>query len=180
MGPKLESDFGLCCTFNYLVNWSWTNLVTAKTNLPWFVLTISVLALAVALIGQYAFGLEPCELCLLQRVPFVVTGLLAVVALLVRNWRLGRALMRAAACAFLFNAGLAFYHVGVEQAWWASACSGGAGAIDVQDLMAALSKPATVSCSEPAWSFYGITMAAMNVVFCLGLSLITFANLRRR
>lgn len=147
---------------------------------PLFVLAACVLALASAYTAEYGFGLKPCELCLIQRVPFGVAGLLALLALSPRlgnRWR--RALVLLAALAFAINSGIAVYHVGVEQHWWASRCAAApSGPLDVSDLAAMMSKPVAARCDEPAWAWHGITMAAMNIVFSAGLALVTLGLAR--
>jgi len=42
--------------------------------IPFAVFAAAVFALGNAYTAQYAFDLEPCILCLYQRVPYVVTG----------------------------------------------------------------------------------------------------------
>lgn len=148
--------------------------------LPLFVLAASILALGTAFTAQYGFGLKPCELCLAQRVPFAVAGLLALLAL-VRPLSWQRLLMALAGLAFLINAGIAFYHVGVEQKWWVSSCAASAGPkVSVNDLAALMSKPVEARCDEPSWEWHGITMAAMNIVFSGALALAVGAALRRK
>lgn len=148
---------------------------------PLFVLAACVLALASAYTAEYGFGLKPCELCLIQRVPFGIAGLLALLALSPRldgGWR--RPLVLLAALVFAVNSGIAVYHFGVEQHWWASRCAAAPpGALDVSDLAAMMSKPVEARCDEPAWMWHGITMAAMNIVFSAGLALSTVALARR-
>ncbi|TAN59721.1 MAG: disulfide bond formation protein B [Magnetospirillum sp.] len=144
------------------------------------VLTICVLALASALVAQYVFGLRPCILCLIQRGPFVLAALLAAVAL--RLPIHGRTLLQLAGLALLINGGVAVYHVGVEQHWWVSAvCPAGevGGPVSVVDLMAEMNKPVEVHCDQPAWSFHGITMAALNIPFSALLGLMTLVLARR-
>lgn len=148
---------------------------------PLFVLAVSVLALITAYVAQYGFGLKPCVLCLTQRVPFALAAVLAAISLLgAVGDRVRRVLVLVAALAFLVNSGIAVYHVGVEQHWWQSGCAGGdTGPLDVSDLAAAMSKPVEARCDEPAWAFYGITMAAMNIVFSGGLAVVTLLLARR-
>ena len=151
-------------------------------RIPLFVLAVSVLALSFALIAQYGFGLRPCELCLTQRVPFAVAGTLALLALLPSlGASFRRALVALAGLAFLINSGIAFYHVGVEQKWWASACAAsGNSPLNVADLSAVMTKPVEARCDEPAWEWHGITMAAMNIPFSGGLGILVLAWLARR
>ncbi len=135
---------------------------------------ICVAALGFALVAQYGFGLRPCNLCLIQRVPFALAALMGLLAFWREEW--SGWLLRLAGIALVINGAIAMYHVGVEQHWWASAvCSGSPqGALDVADLLAEMNKPAEAQCDTPAWSFHGITMAALNVPFSglLGLAVL--------
>lgn len=152
-------------------------MIPAAKAVPAFVLAASAAALAGALFAQYVLGLMPCILCITQRVPFAVAGLLAGVALLAP--RFGRVLMALAGLAFLVNAGIAVYHTGVEKGLWASSCAGNSGAVDLADLAAAMSKPVEVRCDVPAWEWNGITMAGLNIVYSGGLALIVLLAARR-
>ena len=143
------------------------------------IFTLSVLSLATALTAQYFFGLEPCILCLYQRVPFVLTALLGLAGLIVaaraRRVKISALLILLCAPIFVMGAVIAFYHVGVEQHWWASFLEGcavdlsTAGAGDLLSLIE--SKPA-VRCDEIPWAdpFFGISMAGYNVMFSFGMA----------
>ncbi|MGE5503144.1 MAG: disulfide bond formation protein B [Actinomycetota bacterium] len=137
-------------------------------------------ALVSAFTAQYVFGLQPCNLCLIQRVPFALAALLAAAAL-AAGPRSSGILLTLAGALLVANGAIAVYHVGVEQHWWASlVCSGGdVAAIDVADLAAQMSRPAEVSCDRPQWSFHGITMAGLNVVYSTGLGALTLLLGRR-
>ena len=91
------------------------------------VLVASVLVLGAALVSQYWGGLEPCELCLLERWPWWIAIAIAGAA-----WMTGGRLALPVpaillAIVFLASAGIALYHVGVELHWFAgpSACTAG-------------------------------------------------------
>ncbi|MEO7057126.1 MAG: disulfide bond formation protein B [Caldimonas sp.] len=58
-----------------------------------FVAVASFAAVAAALVSQHAYGMEPCAWCVLQRLVFIVMGLVALLGL---AWR-GRAGSRVAA-----------------------------------------------------------------------------------
>src|SRR5438876_12015040 len=89
-------------------------------------LVASIAVVGGALLFQYVGGLQPCELCLYQRWPYYAAIVATVVALLSGGERAMRAVI--VLCTLLFAAStvLAFYHVGVEQHWFAgpSACTG--------------------------------------------------------
>ena len=136
------------------------------------VLLFSVAALATVFTAQYGFGLQPCELCLTQRVPYFVAIALTLAALgLKLEDKALRIVLGLCFLAFAVDAGIALYHVGVEHQWWAGpqACTAGSGTVtSVEDLAAMLSKPADVpQCDKPAWTLFGVSMAGFNLLACL-------------
>ncbi len=140
---------------------------------PFGVFAVSVTALANAYTAEYAFGLEPCILCLYQRIPYAVTGVLGLAALFVPRVRTGA--VAVAGVVFLAGAALAFYHVGVEQHWWASAAScgaagGGEGPATVDELRQMLMRVKPVkACDEVDWTLFGLSMATYNAGLSLAL-----------
>ena len=134
--------------------------------------------LAITLASQYWGGLQPCELCVYQRVPFAVIAALGALAL-IRPASLGPLLWLSAA---LFAAGvvIAAYHVGVEQHWWDSFLPGCAamatfGAQSVDELHTMLLETPPVRCDEVAWSLFGISMAGYNILYSLSAATLTVA-----
>lgn len=138
---------------------------------PLFALAMAGAALAIAFTAQWGFGLYPCALCVWQRWAYAATLVLALAALALP----GRAGARLAALGFLAVAGIAFYHVGVEQRWWqgSAACSG-ADLSQASDLKAAILAGPVVSCTDIPWQFAGLSMAGFNVVFALIFAAVTW------
>ena len=148
--------------------------VSATTWVPAAILVVSLGSLAAAFAGQFIFGLEPCILCLYQRIPYVATAVLAAAALVLPAgwWRC--AAVAGCAGVFLAGAALAFYHVGVEQHWWGSiAGCGGQLVTDftVQDLQASLAQPAPKPCDEVDWTLFGVSLAGYNAMMSLVFAL---------
>ncbi len=137
----------------------------------WFAFGISVFALGFALIAQYGFGFKPCVLCLWQRVPYLLCGCIAALALAVPRLRLWRGALLLACTVLLFtDAGIAFFHTGVEQHWWmgTSGCSiQPKTAQDAAGLREALLASPVAHCDEVSWTFIGLSMATWNMVFAL-------------
>lgn len=130
-------------------------------------------ALGFAYFMQFGFGMAPCPLCLYQRAPYAAAGILAAAALLRPGAR--GILMTLAAAALAVNAGIAFYHTGVEQHWWASAVCGSGGAPAVtttEQLLAELKNPSSheLPCDRPPFVIFGLSMAGMNVIACVLLA----------
>ncbi len=75
-------------------------------------------------------------------------------------------------CLWLVEAGLAVYHVGVEQHWWTSAtgCSAsGATGQSLEALRAQIMGAALVSCDQPELIVLGLSMAGWNIVYSLAM-----------
>jgi disulfide bond formation protein DsbB len=137
-------------------------------------------ALAVALFTQFVIGLEPCPLCLYQRAPYVAAAVVCAAPLLGAVPE--RTALALAAMLFAAGAGIAGYHVGVEQAWWASAvCDGGVAAVETgADLMAALQQPGEKPCDEVDAALFGVSMATYNLAASLALAAFALAARARR
>jgi disulfide bond formation protein DsbB len=129
-------------------------------------------ALLAALGFQHLGGLAPCPLCILQRWPH---GVGLVVGLVAVTWprRAMRVASALAAAALAIGAVIAFYHAGVEQAWWPGpdTCAvPDPASMSTDDLLARLQATPVVRCDEIPWSFLGLSMAAWNVPLSLGIA----------
>lgn len=138
------------------------------------VLMASLLVLGTALLSQYWGGLVPCELCLLQRWPWRVAIVLAALA-----WLAGERIPLTAgalafALLFFVSAGLGFYHLGVEQHWFAgpTACTATAGitATTVEELRQQLLGVKPVMCDQVQWALFGVSLAGWNMIASLALA----------
>lgn len=127
---------------------------------------ISVGALAIALLGQYAAAIAPCVLCLYARVPYLVAAILAVTGLLVlRSPAWQSRLASACAAVFAGGAALALFHVGVENHWWAgpAGCRGElAGADALSTLLQGSNATTLRPCDEDVWRLFGVSLAGWN------------------
>ena len=150
---------------------------------PLVVVVASIAILATAFAFQYIGGLAPCELCILQRWPYVATialGLLALWAARSGQAGMARGLVALAGLVFLIGAGIAAYHVGVEQKWWQgpSTCTGLGLGGSIDDILKRIENAPVVRCDEIVWSLFGISMAGYN--FLLSLALAGFCALSAR
>jgi len=145
----------------------------------WVVLLAGAAALGTALIAQYFFDVEPCDLCIWQRCPYVGAVILGLAALLWKPYDArSRALLGVAAVVFFLGFGLAIYQTGVEQGWWESTCAikplGSKNIADVSLNDVRNQLLATVngaSCDEITWSFLGVSMSIWNIFAFLVLAL---------
>src|SRR6201984_2146905 len=120
-----------------------------------FVLAASAAVLGAALLSQYWGGLAPCELCILQRWPWAVAIVIALVAVLVDDRPALPWVALIFGLVFATGVAFAFYHVGVEQHWFpgpAACTASGAGAMTLEDMKRQIMGTAPVLCDRPAWT----------------------------
>lgn len=150
-----------------------------------FVAGLVMLASAAMLSGafffQYVMGLQPCVLCIYQRIPYAVAFVLGFIALILalrgKGAKPSAFIILVCAPVFLIGAALGVYHTGVEQHWWVSvleACSSPALALD-GDLKAQLEGTMAVRCDAIAWQMFGISMAGYNALISFGLTIYSAA-----
>jgi disulfide bond formation protein DsbB len=154
--------------------------LTQAHRVPLALFAASVGALGIAYVAELGFGLAPCVLCLYQRVPYAAVAALAWGALLKPGWR--RPALALSGVALVVGAGIAAYHVGVEQHWWeGTAACGGAltSAQTVEELMKQLQAKPAPRCDTPAWTLFGISMAGYNMLFSAILAILAFGATRR-
>ena len=130
------------------------------------------------------FGIAPCELCLWQRWPYWVAAGLALAGALLPRAR--RPLFWLALAAILVSGAIGGFHVGVEQGWWPSPLPGcqaprSAGGATVDELMRSLAAAPSKPCDAPTYLIPGLplSMAAMNLLYALGLSALAAIWMRR-
>ncbi|MCI5050600.1 MAG: disulfide bond formation protein B [Rickettsiales bacterium] len=142
-----------------------------------------IVPLAAALISQYVFGMHPCEMCLYQRVPYALVAALSLYAWLKPEQQKLIRILLICIILWVIEGGLAAYHVGIEEGWWESATGCTAADSKGQSLDAlrqAIMNSPVVSCSDVAFRFIGLSMAAWNVIASVGLVVAGMALRKRK
>ena len=138
--------------------------------------TVSTLALASAMTAQYVFSLQPCDLCLFQRAPYVITTILGTTGLFFavkkKRPKVAAFAVFLSALVFAVGAGIAFYHHGVEQHWWVSFLEGCKVNLDPANMLAQIEAATAVRCDVIPWAdpVFHQSMAAWNAIMSAGLA----------
>ena len=157
------------------------------TTLPsWRANPAATAALVVALVGaatiagawffELVIKLQPCPLCLEQRVPYYVGVPLALIVALAAWRRAPRSIviggLVALTLVMLWGAYLGVYHAGIEWGWWVGPqeCSGAATFGPATDFMKRLQNINITRCDEAAWRFLGLSLAGYNALISLALA----------
>ncbi len=150
---------------------------------------ISFAALATAFISEGFLGLEPCQLCIYQRIPYAVALVLGAIGAFagykgylggVIQGGIERIFLVLISLDFLVNSGIAFFHTGVERHWWESteSCKLEVFENDSQSFIEnILSKPGG-RCDQIPWAdpVLGLSMANYNVIICMALSVLCLVS----
>ncbi len=122
--------------------------------------------LGAALFSQYFMGLYPCDLCIKQRVPYAIIIVLGLGGgLLLKSRAKARGVGWVCFLLLLVEAGIAWYHAGVEKGIFKGpdACSGGSAPGDsLEELRRQIMEAPLVSCSQAMTEWMGLSMAAWN------------------
>ena len=140
------------------------------------ILAFSVLSLAIAYFIQYILGHEPCNLCLIERIPYLAS--LILISLIFTIKKFEKFIAGIVLFFFIFGSVVSFYHVGIEQGFFSESlvCDLGSSKenISKEDLLKQLQNKNPVSCKDVTFRFFGLSLATINTVLSLILSGIMF------
>ena len=141
-----------------------------------FLFTILIfisLVLVSAYVIEYKLNHEPCKLCLYERIPYFLSILLMMKIFFTRGYESATLLILS--LVFIISSILAFYHFGIEQGFFNESL-----ACTTPDLSNTLSKEQlleqlkqnSISCKNISFRILGLSLAAINTIFSLVLSVI--------
>jgi disulfide bond formation protein DsbB len=158
-----------------------TRLLSRPRLLGGLLALASAAMLAGAFYFQHVEGLQPCPLCIAQRWAHAASLALGLIAFAFARDSLAPWLLGAVGLAFVAGAGIAGYHVGVEQHWIESSFCGSSDLLadTVEELKALLWETEIVRCDEIPWSLAGISMAGYNLIISIVLAVVAFMGAHR-
>ena len=137
------------------------------------ILTFSSLILIFAFVIEHQLGHSPCKLCLYERVPYFLSILLIIKMLFIKKYH--KVTLLILCLVFMSSAALAFYHFGIEQGFFKESLSCTTGdlskKLSKEELLEQL-KLNSISCKEVSFKILGLSLAAINTIFSLVLSVI--------
>ena len=138
-----------------------------------FILFVILTVLISAYMVEYKLGHEPCKLCIYQRIPYFLALLLIVKILFIKKYE--KITLLILFFIFIGSSALAFYHFGIEQGFFSesSVCSTDEQLknLSKKELLEQL-KQNTISCKDVSFRIFGLSLAAINSIFSLVLSVI--------
>ena len=138
------------------------------------ILLFSIFALITAYFIQYVLKHQPCNLCLIERIPYIFSIIIISICLFTEKFE---KLSLIILSLIFFSATLiSFYHFGIEQGFIKESL-----VCDLNDKNNILSKEAIlsqlkeipVSCKEVTFKIFGLSLATFNIFISLILGVIT-------
>ena len=139
----------------------------AETNLK-IIFLFSLIALIFAYFIEYVLGHQPCNLCLIERVPYGISIILiSLTFFLKKNEKFFTLLL---ILTFIFSFAISFYHLGIEQGIFQESAVCGvknlSENITKEDLLNQLNEK-TVSCKDVTFRVFGLSLTTINIVISL-------------
>ena len=135
------------------------------------ILAFSILTLSIAYFIQYVLGHKPCNLCIIERIPYIAAIILISLIFILNRYQ--KIISSLILIFFIFGAVVSFYHFGIEQGFFSESlvCDlGNNQPLNKEDLLNQLKKTEIVSCKDVTFRFLGLSLATINTVISLILS----------
>ena len=128
----------------------------------------SFIALISAFFIEYILGHQPCNLCLIERIPYGVSIMIIIAIFLIKKNQ--KFLVMLLILTFIFSFAISFYHFGIEQGFFqeTSFCGvkGSTEIVTKEDLLKQLSEK-TISCKDVTFRIFGLSLTSINIVISL-------------
>ena len=135
------------------------------------ILAFSILSLSIAYFIQYALGHKPCNLCIIERIPYIAAIILISLIFILNRYQ--KIISSLILIFFIFGAIVSFYHFGIEQGFFSESlvCDlGYSRSFNKEDLLNQLKKTEIVSCKDVTFRFLGLSLATINTIISFILS----------
>ena len=145
-----------------------------KTLIIKLIFLISIVALTSAFFIEHVLGHQPCNLCILERIPY----LLAIIIILL-NYKfihLEKYFILSIILIFLLATALSLYHLGIEQGLIKESLvcelNTGSNSLSKEDILEQLQQK-NVSCQDVTFKIFGLSLTSYNIILSLIISTLT-------
>jgi len=138
------------------------------------ILLFSIFAIFAAYFIQYVLKHQPCNLCLIERIPYFISMIIIPICLFFKKFE--KITLSILSLIFFSASLIAFYHFGIEQGYIEESL-----VCDLTSKNNDLSKEAllnqlkemSVSCKDVTFKIFGLSLATLNIFISLTLGFIT-------
>ena len=137
----------------------------------------SIISLISAYFIEHILGHQPCNLCLIERIPYGLSVILIITILTLKKNE--KFIVLLLILTFVFSFAVSVYHFGIEQGFFeeSAVCSikNFTENMTKEDLLKQLSQK-VVSCKDVTFRIFGLSLTSINIVISL-LFIITLAKI---
>ena len=137
----------------------------------------SFIALISAFFIEYILGYQPCNLCLVERIPYGLSIIIIMAIFLIKKNQ--KFLVLLLILTFIFSFAISFYHYGIEQGFFKESTVCGVKnlteSITKEDLLKQFNEK-IISCRDVTFRIFGLSLTSINIVISL-LFIITFIKI---
>jgi disulfide bond formation protein DsbB len=144
-----------------------------QKNYTRIIVLVSFVALISAYFIEYILGHQPCNLCLMERIPYVVA--LVIVIFNYKFNHLEKYFILLLSIVFLASTLLSLYHLGIEQGFIEESL-----VCDLQNSSKILSKEEIlkqlqekrVSCKDVTFKIFGLSLTTLNIIISILITIV--------
>ena len=139
-----------------------------KTIILKLIFLISIIALSSAFIIEYVLGHQPCNLCILERIPYLLA--LIIIVLNYKFINLEKYFILFLILIFLAATILSLYHLGIEQGFIEESLvcdlKNGSNLLSKEDILRQLQEK-NVSCKDVTFKILGLSLTSYNIIISI-------------
>ena len=132
------------------------------------ILIISLVSIISAYFIEYALGYQPCNLCLIERIPYGLSIILISLNYFFKKNK--KFIILLLILIFFFSFAISVYHLGIEQGLFeeSAICSlkNTTGIISKEEILKQLQEK-TVSCKDVTFRIFGLSLTSINILLNL-------------
>ena len=144
-----------------------------KKNFFKFTFAVSLFSLIAAYFIEYILGHQPCNLCLLERIPYMIA--LIIIIINFRFNHLEKYLILLLVFVFLAGTLISVYHLGIEQGFIKESLvcdlKNSSKLLSKEEILEQLQKK-TVSCKDVTFKIFGFSLTTLNIIISLLITII--------
>ena len=145
-----------------------------KKNTLKLIFLISILALASAFFIEYVLGHQPCNLCILERIPYLLA--LTIIVLNYKFIQFERYFILLLILIFLAATILSLYHLGIEQGFIEESLvcdlKTGINLLSKEEILKQLQEK-NISCKDVTFKIIGLSLTSYNIIISLLITIIS-------
>jgi len=129
---------------------------------------VSILALISAFFIEYILGHQPCNLCIFERIPYLLS--IIIILFYFKFNQFEKFFILLLSIVFLFGTILSIYHLGIEQGFIQESLvcdlKNGSNLLSKEEILEQLQEK-SVSCKDVTFKIFGLSLTSYNILISL-------------